>query len=65
MPEIRSVPGHINVQIQRRACPKCHAHMMLAHIMPASVGFDLRTFECPNCDYVRDVIVETDAFGRP
>jgi len=59
------VPGHVNVQIGRRACPKCHAHMTLARIVPASMGFDLRTFECTNCEHVRDVIVETDAFGRP
>ena len=65
MPEVRSVPGHVSVQIGRRACPKCHAHMTLARIVPASMGFDLRTFECTNCEHVRDVIVETDAFGRP
>jgi RNase P subunit RPR2 len=65
MPEIRSLPGHINVQIRRRACPKCNAHMMLSHIMPASMGFDLRTFECPECDHVHEVMVQTDAFGRP
>jgi uncharacterized protein (UPF0212 family) len=65
MPAVRSVPGHVNVQIERRVCPKCHNHMLLAHIVPANMGFDLRTFECTNCEHVRDVIVETDAFGRP
>jgi hypothetical protein len=39
--------------------------MMLARIMPVSVGFDLRTFECPKCDQIREVMIETDAFGRP
>jgi len=65
MPAVRSVLGNVNVQIERRVCPKCHDHMLLAHIVPASMGFDLRTFECTNCEHVRDVIVETDAFGRP
>ena len=51
--------------IQRPACPKCHARMMLARIMPAGVGFNLRLFECPECEHVREVLVETDAFGMP
>jgi hypothetical protein len=38
--------------------------MMLARIMPARVGFDIRTFECPQCDLLHEVMVETDAFGQ-
>jgi hypothetical protein len=38
--------------------------MMLARIMPARMGFDLRTFECPKCDHVHEMMVENDAFGR-
>ena len=37
--------------------------MMLARIMPARVGFDFRTFECPQCDHVHEVMVATEAFG--
>jgi len=58
------LPEHVNVQLQRPACPKCDTHMMLARIMPARVGFDLRTFECPKCDHVHVVMVATEAFGR-
>jgi DNA polymerase III alpha subunit (gram-positive type) len=65
MPESYSLPGHIDIYIHRPACPKCHTHMMLARIMVASVGFDLRTFECPKCDHVHEMMVENDAFGRP
>jgi hypothetical protein len=65
MPESHSLPYHVNVHIQRPACPKCHTHMMLARIMPARMGFDLHTFECPKCDLLHEVMVETDAFGRP
>jgi len=36
---------------------------MPARIMPARMGFDLRTFDCPKCDHVHEVIGETDAFG--
>jgi hypothetical protein len=39
--------------------------MMLARILPARVGFDIRTFECPKCDHVHEVMVETSAFGQP
>jgi transposase-like protein len=59
------LPDNINVHIHRPACPKCRAYMMLARIMPTRIGFDLHTFECPKCDHVHEVIVETDgmAFG--
>jgi len=38
--------------IERPACPKCQAQMMLAQIMPAFLGTDLRTFECRACNHV-------------
>jgi uncharacterized protein (UPF0212 family) len=59
MPESHPLPDYINVQIQRPACPRCHTHMMLARIMPARIGFDIRTFECPRCDHVYEVMVAT------
>ena len=58
------LPDNINAHIYRLACPKCHAHMMLARIMPADMGFDLRTFECPKCDHVHEVIVATEALEQ-
>ena len=63
MPEARSLPDYIRVQIQRPACPNCHAHMMLARITPARAGFDFRTFECPKCDHVHEVMAANGAFG--
>ena len=60
MPEFHPLPDYINVQIQRPACPKCHAHMMLARIMPTRIGFDLRIFECPRCDYLHEVVVAAE-----
>jgi transposase-like protein len=65
MPESHFLPERVNIYIQRPTCPRCRAHMMLARIMPHSVGFDLRMFECPKCEHVQEVIVETGAFGRP
>jgi RNase P subunit RPR2 len=64
MPQVRSAPNHINVRMQRHACRKCHSNMMLARIASVSMGFDLRTFECLKCNHFREVMVETDAFGR-
>jgi RNase P subunit RPR2 len=59
MQKSQFLPGNIH----RPACPKCHANMMLARIMPERMGFELHTFECPKCDHVHEVIVETVAFG--
>ena len=58
------LPDHINAQIHRPACPKCRAHMMLARIMPARLGFDLHIFKCPKCDHVHEAIVATEALEQ-
>ena len=42
----------------RPPCPKCKTMMMLARITPGSAGFDIRTFECPECDHVHQRVVE-------
>ena len=39
------------VAIERPACPKCKAPMMLASIEPARAGLDLHTFECAICNH--------------
>ena len=38
--------------IERPACPRCNARMMLARIVPAFLGTDLHTFECVVCNHV-------------
>jgi hypothetical protein len=40
------------VAIERPACPKCKAQMMLVSIEPARPGIDLHTFECAVCNQV-------------
>ena len=37
--------------IERPVCPKCSSLMWLARVMPDELGYDLRTFECPECGY--------------
>jgi hypothetical protein len=44
----------------RPLCPKCQASTMLARITPGPSGFDIRTFECPACDHVHQMVVELD-----
>jgi hypothetical protein len=58
------LPDNVSAHIHRPACPKCYAFMMLARITPARVGFDFRTFECPQCAHAHEVMVATEAFGR-
>ena len=38
------------VAIERPACPKCKAPMMLVSIELAGPGVDLQTFECAICN---------------
>jgi hypothetical protein len=40
------------------ACTKCGAEVMLVRIEPAKSDFDLRTFECSECNNVDQYIIE-------
>jgi transposase-like protein len=46
------------MSIPRPRCPKCQASTMLARITPGPSGFDIRTFECPACDLIHQLVVE-------
>jgi transposase-like protein len=48
------------ISSRRPNCPKCQARMSLARITPGPKGFDQRTFECGNCEYVHREAVATD-----
>ena len=41
--------------IERPACPKCKAAMMLVSIELAGPGVDLHTFECAICNHVLEI----------
>jgi ribosomal protein S27AE len=58
MPESHSRAEPSLLPIERPRCPKCQGRMMLAHIEPGPDHSDLRTFECPKCDYVHKTLVE-------
>jgi hypothetical protein len=45
-------------EIKGSPCPKCRVPMMLGRVIPEPPDFDLYTFMCPDCDYVKCVAVE-------
>jgi hypothetical protein len=57
MPQSQRVSSAIPFDaIQRPACPKCKAAMMLASIELARPGVDLHTFECAICNHVLNTL---------
>jgi hypothetical protein len=58
MPEPYRRPDPSLLPIERPRCPECQGRMMLARIEPGPNHSDLRTFECPKCEYVQKMLVE-------
>jgi hypothetical protein len=46
--------------IQQLRCPKCRAHMKLARTSPGPTGFELKRFDCSECDHVEQIAVPSD-----
>lgn len=46
--------------VERPRCTHCQARMNLARIAPGLAGYELRTFECVNCNRVQRTLVVTD-----
>jgi ssDNA-binding Zn-finger/Zn-ribbon topoisomerase 1 len=46
------------IPIERPRCSKCHGRMMLARTESGRAGADLRTFECPKCEYSQKMAAE-------
>jgi predicted RNA-binding Zn-ribbon protein involved in translation (DUF1610 family) len=42
--------------IKRLDCPKCGAKMRLFGIEPERPGFELHSFECPDCGHIQTAI---------
>jgi hypothetical protein len=45
--------------IETHPCAKCLAPMVLTRVNTARLAFDVRTFECFNCDNIDKVMTET------
>lgn len=48
-----------STRIDTHPCVKCRAPMVLTRIKTARLAFDVRTFECFNCDNVDKIVTET------
>jgi hypothetical protein len=59
MPDSQPLLAFWSDAIESRFCSRCKAPMMLAGVKPASLGFDLRTFDCVRCRHVERATVET------
>jgi hypothetical protein len=46
-------------EVETHPCAKCHAPMVLTCVNTARLAFDVRTFECFNCDNIDKVTTET------
>jgi hypothetical protein len=46
-------------EIKNQRCVKCQAPMVLTGVNTARLDFDVRTFECFNCESADKVMMET------
>ena len=46
--------------LQGLRCERCRARMILAGIAPGPAEFELRTFDCSNCDHVEYIAIASD-----
>jgi hypothetical protein len=47
-------------EVETHPCAKCSAPMVLTCINTARLAFDVRTFECFNCDNIDKVVIEAN-----
>lgn len=45
-------------------CRYCGTLMWLASITPAKPPYEKRTFECPACDYAKEIVVQQQRDNR-
>jgi hypothetical protein len=61
MAELQSLSSIVPLPaIERPACPKCQARMMLVRITPAFRGTNLYTFECSACHHILQTLEAYD-----
>src|SRR5258705_7443218 len=46
--------------IQQLRCPKCRAHMKLARTSPGPTGFEIKRFDCSECNHVEQIAIPSD-----
>jgi hypothetical protein len=61
MSEPHLIPCELSrILVEHPPGPKCTTGMMLARVMPGSKGWDIRSFECRKCTYIRVITVASD-----
>jgi hypothetical protein len=50
--------------IQRPPCPRCGTRTMLARVTPGKPGIYIRTFDCPACGHVHQVVIAASDLMR-
>jgi hypothetical protein len=64
MPNSHALPTDPPVSaVERPRCMHCQVRMNLAGITPGLAGYELRTFECTNCNRVQRTLVVADPFS--
>jgi DNA-directed RNA polymerase subunit M/transcription elongation factor TFIIS len=58
MPEAYNRPEPTLQPSARPRCPECQNRMMLARIAPGPNGSHVRTFECPKCEQVQEMLID-------
>jgi hypothetical protein len=46
-------------EVEAYPCEKCHVPMVLTHVGTVRLTFNVRTFECFNCDNADRLMIET------
>ena len=46
--------------IQRLHCPKCRTLLTFSRSAQGPAGFELRMFDCSQCDYVEKIAIDLD-----
>jgi hypothetical protein len=46
------------ITLRRPLCPVCQTRTVLARVTPGPIGFDIRTFVCPECKQVHQTVAD-------
>jgi hypothetical protein len=63
MPSLAVLFDASRIAIQPHTCPQCLGPMILMHIKPSRIGFEMRTFQGVNCGHIDKVASETHSMS--
>jgi len=53
------------IAIKEHTCPRCAGAMVLVHVRPVRIGYDVRTYEGVSCSHIDRIIVATQPVKWP